>query len=127
MDIVVAGVGIVLLLEATRRAVGWPMTVLALLFLAYIIARPLHARRAGAQGRVARTRMLSHMWLTTEGVFGVALGVSVGAIFVYVLFGSLLDRAGGGNYMMQVSLRRCSATCAAARPRSRWCPRRSTA
>ena len=43
------------------------------------------------------------MWLTTEGVFGIALGVSTGTIFVYVLFGTLLDRAGGGNYMMQVS------------------------
>jgi TRAP transporter 4TM/12TM fusion protein len=48
-------------------------------------------------------RMLSHQWLTTEGVFGVALGVSVGYIFIFVLFGSLLDRAGAGNYMMQVS------------------------
>ena len=48
-------------------------------------------------------RLLSHLWLTTEGVFGIALGVSTGAIFVYVLFGTLLDRAGGGNYMMQVS------------------------
>ena len=43
------------------------------------------------------------MWLVTEGVFGIALGVSVAFIFVFVLFGTLLDRAGGGNYMMQVS------------------------
>ena len=42
------------------------------------------------------------MWLTTEGVFGIALGVSVQFIFLFVLFGTLLDRAGGGNYMMQV-------------------------
>jgi TRAP transporter 4TM/12TM fusion protein len=49
-------------------------------------------------------RMLSHQWLTTEGVFGVALGVSSSFIFIYVLFGSLLDRAGAGNYMMQVSM-----------------------
>src|SRR5690606_28009909 len=48
-------------------------------------------------------RMVSHMWLTTEGVYGVALGVSVAFIFIFVLFGALLDRAGGGNYMMQVS------------------------
>ena len=48
-------------------------------------------------------RLLSHMWLTTEGVYGIALGVSTGAIFVFVLFGTLLDIAGGGNYMMQVS------------------------
>jgi len=43
------------------------------------------------------------MWMVTEGVFGIALGVSVSFIFVFVLFGTLLDRAGGGNYMMQVS------------------------
>jgi TRAP transporter 4TM/12TM fusion protein len=48
-------------------------------------------------------RVVSHMWMVTEGVFGIALGVSTGFIFVFVLFGTLLDRAGGGNYMMQVS------------------------
>ena len=49
-------------------------------------------------------------------MFGIALGVSTGTIFVYVLFGALLDRAGGGNYMMQVASRR-SATCAVGRRR----------
>ena len=44
------------------------------------------------------------MWLTTEGVYGVALGVSVQFIFLFVLFGTLLDIAGAGNYMLQVSL-----------------------
>ncbi|WP_258271083.1 TRAP transporter large permease subunit, partial [Escherichia coli] len=48
-------------------------------------------------------RMVSHMWLTTEGGYGVALGVSVSYIFIFVLLGSLLDRCGAGNYMMQVS------------------------
>ena len=68
--------------------------------------------------------MLSHQWLTTEGVFGVALGVSASYIFIFVLFGALLDKAGAGNYMMQVVVRAARATCAAARPRSRWCRRR---
>ncbi len=49
------------------------------------------------------SRVISHMWLVTEGVYGIALGVSVSYIFVYVLFGALLDRAGAGNYMMQLS------------------------
>jgi TRAP transporter 4TM/12TM fusion protein len=48
-------------------------------------------------------RVISHQWLTTEGVFGVALGVSTGFVFLYVLFGSLLEQAGAGNWMMQVS------------------------
>ncbi|MBA3596584.1 MAG: TRAP transporter permease [Methylibium sp.] len=102
MDIVVASVGLVLLLEATRRAVGWPMSVLAALFIFYSMAGPLMPDLLSHRG-ASLSRLLSHMWLTTEGVYGIALGVSAGTIFVYVLFGTLLDRAGGGNYMMQVS------------------------
>ena len=102
MDIVVATAGVVLLLEATRRSVGWPMAVLAALFIFYAMAGPLMPEVLEHKG-ASLNRMLSHMWLTTEGVYGIALGVSTGTIFVYVLFGTLLDRAGGGNYMMQVS------------------------
>ncbi len=101
-DIVTATIGIVLLLEATRRAVGLPMTVLAMIFLAYIFLGPILPDVLAHKG-ASLQRMLSHMWLTTEGVFGIALGVSSSYIFIYVLFGSLLDRAGAGNYMMQVS------------------------
>ena len=101
-DIVTATIGIVLLLEATRRAVGLPMTVLAMVFLAYIFLGPYLLDVLAHKG-ASLQRMVSHMWLTTEGVFGVALGVSSAYIFIYVLFGSLLDRAGAGNYMMQVS------------------------
>src|SRR4029079_10088588 len=53
---------------------------------------------------VSLSRFISHMWLTTEGVYGVALGVSVQFIFLFVLFGTLLDIAGAGNAMLQVSL-----------------------
>jgi len=101
-DIVVATVGLVLLLEATRRSVGWPMAALAALFIAYCMGGPYLPEVLQHKG-ASLNRLLSHMWLTTEGVFGIALGVSTGTIFVYVLFGTLLDRAGGGNYMMQVS------------------------
>src|SRR5512134_2156149 len=101
-DVIVATLGLLLLLEATRRAVGTPMTVLAVLFLAYILLGKYLPDVIAHKG-ASWERMLSHQWLTTEGVFGVALGVSVSFIFVYVLFGTLLDRAGGGNYMMQVS------------------------
>ena len=102
-DIVVATAGIVLLLEATRRAVGLPMTVLAILFLGYIMLGRFLPDVLAHKG-ASLERMLSHQWLTTEGVFGVALGVSSSFIFIYVLFGALLDRAGAGNYMMQVSM-----------------------
>ncbi len=102
MDIVVATAGLVLLLEATRRAVGWPMAALAGLFIAYSMLGPYMPDVLSHKG-ASLNRLLSHMWLTTEGVFGIALGVSSSTIFVYVLFGTLLDRAGGGNSMMQVS------------------------
>jgi len=101
-DVVTATVGLVLLLEATRRAVGWPMAVLAVLFIIYAMAGPYMPEVLQHKG-ASLNRLISHLWLTTEGVYGIALGVSTGAIFVYVLFGALLDRAGGGNYMMQVS------------------------
>ncbi len=102
-DIVVACTGLVLLLEATRRAVGAPMTILAIVFLIYIMFGKYMPDVLAHKG-ASLERMLSHQWLTTEGVYGVALGVSSSFIFIYVLFGALLDRAGAGNYMMQVSM-----------------------
>jgi len=102
LDVVVGATGVVVLLEATRRAVGLPMAVLAVLFLAYVFAGPILPDVVAHKG-ASLPRVVSHMWMVTEGVFGIALGVSVSFIFVFVLFGTLLDRAGGGNYMMQVS------------------------
>jgi len=102
LDIVVSVAGLVLLLEATRRAIGWPMSVLGLVFIAYAMLGPWLPDVLAHKG-ASVNRLMSHMWLTTEGVYGIALGVSASTIFVYVLFGTLLDRAGGGNYMMQVS------------------------
>ena len=102
LDVITGSIGICLLLEATRRAVGLPMAVLAVLFLGYILFGRYLPDVLAHKG-ASFERMLSHQWLTTEGVFGVALGVSSGFIFMFVLFGAMLDRAGAGNYMMQVS------------------------
>ena len=102
LDIVVASVGLLLLLEATRRALGAPMAVLGAIFITYVFLGPMLPDALAHRG-ASLERLISHMWLTTEGVFGVALGVSVSYIFIFVLLGSLLDRCGAGNYMMQVS------------------------
>jgi TRAP transporter 4TM/12TM fusion protein len=99
-DLVVSVVGIVLLLEATRRALGLPMVIVASVFLLYTFAGPYMPDLIAHKG-ASLSRAMSHQWLTTEGVFGVALGVSSGFIFLFVLFGSLLDRAGAGNYFIQ--------------------------
>jgi TRAP transporter 4TM/12TM fusion protein len=100
MDIVTAAVGVVLLLEATRRVLGLPMVVVATVFLIYTFFGP-HMPDLIAHKGHSLARVASHQWLTTEGVFGVALGVSSGFIFLFVLFGSLLDKAGAGNYFIK--------------------------
>ena len=46
---------------------------------------------------------MSHQWLSTEGVFGIALGVSSSMVFLFVLFGALLEKAGAGNYFIRVA------------------------
>ncbi|HET6397918.1 MAG TPA: TRAP transporter permease, partial [Pseudoxanthomonas sp.] len=100
MDVYSAAVGIVLLLEATRRVLGLPMVVVAAIFLVYTFAGPYMPDMIAHRG-ASLNRAMSHYWLTTEGVFGVALGVSSSFIFLFVLFGSLLDKAGAGNYFIK--------------------------
>lgn len=100
MDVCTAVIGIVLLLEATRRVLGLPMVIVALIFLGYTFFGPYMPDMIAHRGASVQ-RAMSHQWLTTEGVFGVALGVSSGLIFLFVLFGSLLDKAGAGNYFIK--------------------------
>ena len=90
------------MLEATRRAMGMGMLVTTGFFILFVFAGPFMPEVIQHKG-ASLQRFVSHMWLTTEGVYGVALGVSVQFIFLFVLFGTLLDLAGAGNYMMQVS------------------------
>lgn len=101
-DLVVGCVGMLLLLEATRRALGPPLMVVAAVFLVYTFAGP-HMPDVIAHRGASLNRIITHQWLTTEGVFGVALGVSTSFVFMFVLFGSLLERAGAGNYFIKVA------------------------
>ncbi len=103
-DLVAAGIGIVFLLEATRRALGPPLMIVAIVFLAYVFFgdQPFIPEVIQWKG-ASFSKAMSHMWLTTEGVFGIALGVSTSFVFLFVLFGALLDRAGAGNYFIKVA------------------------
>ena len=101
-DLWVALGGLVLLLEATRRALGLPLTVVALVFIVYSLAGPYMPDVISHKG-VSLSKLSSHQWLGTEGVFGVALGVSTSFVFLFVLFGALLERAGAGNYFIKVA------------------------
>jgi TRAP transporter 4TM/12TM fusion protein len=102
LDVGVAVIGLLLLLEATRRALGWPLTLIGLCFLVYSVAGPWLPDLLAHKGASVE-RLASHQWLSTEGVFGVAVGVSAGFVFLFVLFGSLLEQAGGGHYFIRVA------------------------
>lgn len=101
-DLVTACIGIPLLLEATRRALGPPLAIIALVFLIYSLAGPWMPGFLAHRG-VSFTALANHQWITTEGVFGIALGVSTSFVFLFVLFGALLERAGAGHYFIQLA------------------------
>jgi TRAP transporter 4TM/12TM fusion protein len=101
-DIVTASMGMLLLLEATRRALGPPLMIVAAVFLTYTFAGPYMPDVIAHKG-ASLNKAMSHLWLTTEGVFGVALGVSTSFVFLFVLFGAMLERAGAGAYFIKVA------------------------
>jgi len=102
LDLVVAVAGLILLLEATRRALGPPLMVVALVFITYTFAGQYMPDVIAHKG-ASLVKGMTHYWLTTEGVYGVALGVSTGMVFMFVLFGSLLESAGAGNYFIRTA------------------------
>ncbi len=101
-DVIVGVVGILLLLEATRRALGPPLMIVASIFIIYSLAGPYMPGILAHRG-VSLYGLINHQWLTTQGVFGIALGVSTSFVFLFVLFGALLDKAGAGNYFIKVA------------------------
>lgn len=102
LDAVIGIVGILTLLEASRRVVGWPLPIIAACGLLYIIAGPYLPELVAHKG-ASLDRVITHQWLTTEGVFGVPLGVSTNFIFMFVLFGAMLDKAGAGRYFISIA------------------------
>lgn len=101
-DLVVAGAGMVLLLEATRRALGPALLAIAVIFLIYTFAGPYMPDLIAHRG-ASFQRAMSQQWLTAEGVFGIAIGVSTSFVFLFVLFGAMLEKAGAGNYFIKVA------------------------
>ncbi|RMD64977.1 MAG: TRAP transporter fused permease subunit [Alphaproteobacteria bacterium] len=101
-DIVVSVIGLALILEATRRALGPPLMVVCIIFMIYTFAGPYMPDVIVHKG-ASLGKGMSHYYLGTEGVFGVALGVSASMVFLFVLFGSLLEKAGAGNYFIRVA------------------------
>jgi len=102
IDMVIGALGILLVLEAARRVVGWPLVTVALIFIAYAFAGPHIPGTFGHRG-VQLELLVDHLFFTTEGIFGIPLGVSSTFIFLFILFGAYLDKTGLGRFFIDLA------------------------
>lgn len=103
-DIAMSAMGLIVLGIAVYRSLGLPLLIVSSCFMGYVLFGsaewlPDVVRWKGASFGKA----MWHYWMQTEGVFGVALGVSTTMIFLFVLFGAMLEKAGAGNYFIKIS------------------------
>jgi TRAP transporter 4TM/12TM fusion protein len=93
---------VVMLLEATRRSIGWPIVILALIFLAYAFVGP-HLPGLLFHRGYSVERVIGHLYLGGGGIFGTPLGVSATFVIVIVIFGAMLERSGAGKVLMDIA------------------------
>ncbi len=105
-DIVMSAIGMVVLMVAVFRSLGLPLVIIAsgFLALAFFGGYSSWIGSITNYGGASFSKAMGHYWMQTEGVFGVALGVSTSMIFLFVLFGALLEKAGGGNWFIKVAI-----------------------
>ncbi|PHS79334.1 MAG: C4-dicarboxylate ABC transporter [Rhodospirillaceae bacterium] len=104
-DLIIATIGMVILLISTYRALGLPLVIVASVFMMYVFFGHLPWLPEVIQWKGASySKAMGHYWMQTEGVFGVALGVSASMIFLFVLFGSILEKAGAGAYFIKTAV-----------------------
>ena len=101
-DMVVGILGILLVIEATRRVVGIPMVTIVCLFLVYAFAGPYMPGILAHRG-LTLNQLVSHLYFTTEGIFGIPLGVSSTFIFLFILFGAYLESTGLGKFFIDLA------------------------
>ena len=103
-DLIAATVGMIVLGTAVYRALGLPLVVVASVFVLYVFFGHSELLTDAIRWKGASFgKAMWHYWIQTEGVFGVALGVSASMIFLFVLFGAILEKAGAGNYFIKFS------------------------
>jgi len=101
-DMAVGILGTILVFEAARRTVGWPMIIVAALFLVYSYFGPEMPGILAHRG-VGFGEMVSHLFFTTEGIFGVPLGVASTFIYLFILFGAYLEVTGLGKFFIDIA------------------------
>jgi TRAP transporter 4TM/12TM fusion protein len=102
-DIVIGLILVVLLLEASRRVIGPALSVIATAFCLYAFLGPYMPDVIAFKG-VSLSRFMGQMTMSTEGIYGIPLDVSATIVFLYVLFGAMLDKAGAGRYFIHLAL-----------------------
>ncbi|MFT5930439.1 MAG: TRAP transporter 4TM/12TM fusion protein [Oceanospirillaceae bacterium] len=102
VEMIIGVVGVALLLEATRRALGLPLVIVSSVFLIYSIFGQSMPELISHKG-VSLERLVGYHWLGGEAIFGIPLDVSVSFVFLFVLFGALLERAGAGKYFLDLA------------------------
>ncbi|MGD8835270.1 MAG: TRAP transporter permease [Desulfobacteraceae bacterium] len=102
-DLIIGGILVVLLLEASRRVIGPALPAIATLFILYAFLGPYMPDFIAFKG-VSLNRFMGQMSMSTEGIYGIPLDVSATIVFLFVLFGSMLDKAGGGKYFIKLAL-----------------------
>lgn len=102
MDVLMGSILLIGLLEATRRAMGWPLPIIAIVFMAYAMFGPYFPGLLKHAGNTW-SQVVNHMYLTSQGVYGVAVGVVATYVFHFVLFGVLATRIGLGQLFLDVA------------------------
>ena len=102
VDLVIGVLGVLLVIEATRRVVGLPMVIVVLAFLAYAFAGPYMPGVLSHRG-LTPNQLIGHLYFTTEGIFGIPLGVSSTFIFLFILFGAYLECTGLGKFFIDIA------------------------
>jgi TRAP transporter 4TM/12TM fusion protein len=102
-DMIVGTMLVVLLLEASRRVIGPALPVIAIAFTLYAFMGPYMPDLLAFKGVSAR-KYLSNITLTTEGIYGIPLGVSASIVYLFVLLGSLMEKAGAGSFFTSLAL-----------------------
>ena len=102
LDVGMGIMSIILLLKAARRTLGMALPVIAVLFILYDYLGQYMPDLIAHKG-ASINKIVGQMYLTTEGIFGVPLGVSASYVFLFVLFGALLERAGAGKYFIDLA------------------------
>ena len=109
LDLVGGLLALLVVLELARRTTGWGLVVVAMLALSYAVAGPFLPGFLAHRG-YGFTRLMEHLYLSTEGIWGVPLGVSADFVYLFVLFGALLDMAGGGSLLIGLADRATGRT-----------------